>query len=462
MKGNLSLQERAKKFSWGKAWGYALINGGNTLGALFVSYLMYYATDSLFLAAGSISAILAFSRVFDGITDIIAGALIDRTNTKIGKARPYILVGFLYWASILLLFATPVHFSTTAKIVWIFVLYNLNGAVFNTLLGTALPILLKRSVVDENARIKTLTMSGLFVSIAAIVVSVALPMLIAKTNNNPAGWTMMAAAFAVFGCLALLVTFFTCKEYTDEELMELGIIKKGEKQQALKIRDYFVAIKENDQLLIYIIQYAAMMLAMGLFNGAGTYYYAVNLGNLGLMSVVSLVSLAIYPFYPVFPKIIEKVGAIKFTRITLLIGAIGFFARAFCGANIVLLCITSFIAGFLLLGNSLTEKETTIQCMDYVYMKKGIRAEAIYSSLTGFTYKVMMGISSAVMGLILQIAHYDGALDVQPDSALFSINLLFNILPAVIGVICFFGFKKIKVYEMNRQMREEMNAEEAE
>ena len=462
MKKELTLKERAARFSFKNAAGYSLINGGNTLGALFVSYVTYYATDSLFLSAASIGMILAFSRVFDGITDLLAGAVIDRTNTRWGKARPYVLVGFLYWLSVVALFATPTALSDVGKLVWIFINYNLNSAIFGTLVGTSVATLLRRTTIEENARIKTLTMSSLFVSIAAVVVSIALPTLIAKTNNSPEGWRNLAIAFAVVGCIMTAVCFFCCKEYTEEELIELGIIRKGDKEDKPNLKEYIQAITKNKYMVNYIAQYSLAMLAMGFFNGAGTYYFATNLGNLGLMSVVSMISLIMYPLYLVYPKIISKIGPINFTRWCFLIGAAGYIARAFVGGNMVLVCITSFFAGFLLTGINLTGNEIIIQCMDYSYLKNGIRAEAIYSAVGGFTYKVWMGVSSALMGIILGIAHYDGALAVQPASAHFAINFMYNIFPALAGFLLFFTFKTIRVKEENERLRAEMLKEETE
>ena len=461
MKKQLSLQERAHKFSPKTAIGYALQDGTNTLGALLVSYVTYFATDSLFLSATSIGMVLAFSRVFDGITDLIAGALIDKTKTRWGKARPFVLVGFLYWISLLAIFATPASLSDIGKLVWIMITYNLNGAVFNTLIGTAKPVLLRRTTIDDNARIKTLTMTSLLMNVAAVVVSVILPLIIAK-NNTPQGWLMMGVVFAVIGCISTAITFFCCVEYTEEELVELGIIDQNAvNKDKLSLKDSFYAIVKNKYLLIYIVQYIIIMLAMGMFNGAGTYYYSTNLGDLTLMSTVSLVSILSYPLFLVYPKIIEKIGAIRFTRYTLLIGGIGFLALSFVGDNLILLCVTSFLAGFLLVGVNVVGNEIIIQCMDYSYLKNGIRAEGIYSALAGFSYKVAMGVSSAIMGIILGLAHYDGALAVQPESAHIAINAMFNLFPAAVGIIIFFTFKSVKVKEANEKLRAEMLAREA-
>lgn len=459
MKNQLSLQERAQKFSPKNAIGYALQDGTNTLGSLLVSYVTYFATDSLFLSAASIGMVLAFSRVFDGVTDLLAGALIDRTRTRWGKARPFVLVGFLYWISLLAVFATPPQFSDMGKLVWIFITYNLTCSVFNTLIGTSKTVLLKRTTVNGNARIKTLTITSLCVTTASVAVSVLLPLLIAK-NNSPAGWRTLGLGFAILGCISTAITFFCCVKYTEEELAELGVIKEEQgKDSKLSLKDYGRAIIKNKYMLLYIVQYFAAMFAMGMFNGAGTYYYATNLGDLTLMSTVSLVSLLSYPLFLVYPKIISKIGEVAFTRYTFLIGAIGFALRSLVGSNVILLCVTSFFAGFLLTGNSLTEKEIIIQCMDYSYLKNGIRAEAIYSALSGFTYKVAMGISAAVMGFILGFAKYDGAQTVQPVSAHVAINFMFNLLPAIIGFVLFFTFKTIRVKEENQKLREAMQAE---
>ena len=460
MKTQLSLQERAQKFSLKNAIGYALQDGTNTLGALLVSYVTYFATDSLYLSAASIGMVLAFSRVFDGVTDLLAGALIDRTRTRWGKARPFVLVGFFYWISLLAIFSTPEQFSDMGKLVWIFITYNLNASVFNTLIGTSKAVLLKRTTVNDKARIKTLTITSLCVNIAAVVVSVALPLLIAK-NNSPAGWRTLGIGFAILGCISTAITFFCCVEYTEDELAELGMIKEEKgKDSRLSPKDYGRAIVKNKYMMLYIVQYFVAMFAMGMFNGAGTYYYATNLGDLTLMSTVSLVSLLSYPLFLVYPKIISKIGEITFTRYAFLIGAIGFALRSMVGSDKILLCVTSFFAGFLLTGTSLVGNEIIIQCMDYSYLKNGIRAEGIYSALGGFTYKVAMGISAAVMGFIQGLAKYDGAQAVQPASAHMAINFMFNLLPAMIGFVLFFTFKTICVKEENQRLRAEMLAEQ--
>ena len=79
-----------EKFSVKKTVGYCSYKAAGIANSLFISYLSFYATDSLFLATVSIGMVLAFSRVFDGFTDIVAGFIIDKTDTKLGSARPWL------------------------------------------------------------------------------------------------------------------------------------------------------------------------------------------------------------------------------------------------------------------------------------------------------------------------------------------------------------------------------------
>ena len=83
---------------------------GNVVYALLTSFVMIYLTDTIGLNAGVIGVLIAVSKIFDGITDIIFGALIDKTHTKMGKAKPWMLYGFIGCAITLIgVFAIPMN-----------------------------------------------------------------------------------------------------------------------------------------------------------------------------------------------------------------------------------------------------------------------------------------------------------------------------------------------------------------
>ncbi len=107
-----------KKFPVSKkiAWNMPSLTS-NALWGIMAGYLTYYLTQSVLLSSASVGMILMASKVFDGFTDLIAGYIIERTNSKWGKGRPYSLCASIAWIFIILLFSVPSFFSTTGKLV---------------------------------------------------------------------------------------------------------------------------------------------------------------------------------------------------------------------------------------------------------------------------------------------------------------------------------------------------------
>lgn len=90
---------------------------GNVVYALLTSFVMIYLTDTIGLNAGVIGVLIAVSKIFDGITDIIFGTLIDKTHTKMGKAKPWMLYGFIGCAITLIgVFAIPMNMDNFGSV----------------------------------------------------------------------------------------------------------------------------------------------------------------------------------------------------------------------------------------------------------------------------------------------------------------------------------------------------------
>ena len=116
-------EKNEKKVGFGKmlAWNSRAVSQG--IGLMAVGYLSLYCTDTLKLAPGLVGTLLLVSKLLDGVTDIIAGYLVDRTNTKIGRGRPYEFCIIGMWACIWLMFTCPTAFGTVAKCVWVLLMY---------------------------------------------------------------------------------------------------------------------------------------------------------------------------------------------------------------------------------------------------------------------------------------------------------------------------------------------------
>ena len=99
-------------------------------------YLLYYCTTVAGIETAAAVSILSVSKLIDGCTDILMGFIVDRTHTRFGKVRPYLLtMGLPLAVSVVMLFSVPQGLSVHGKLIWIFVCYNLVTTVFYTALN---------------------------------------------------------------------------------------------------------------------------------------------------------------------------------------------------------------------------------------------------------------------------------------------------------------------------------------
>lgn len=119
--------EEKKYLKWYNKIGYGSGDiAGNVVYAFLTAFIMPYLTDSVGLAAGVVGTLIAISKLFDGFTDIFFGTMIDKTRSKMGKAKPWMLYGYIGCAiTLVCCFAVPVSWGITAKYAWFFISYTL-------------------------------------------------------------------------------------------------------------------------------------------------------------------------------------------------------------------------------------------------------------------------------------------------------------------------------------------------
>ena len=117
--------------AWSERIGYG--TGGfafNMINGIIGSFLTIYFTSTVGLNAGIIATIFAISKVFDGISDVIVGRMVDRTKSKLGKGRSWLLrMCIPFGITTMLLFFVPQNFPEMAQYVYIFLMYNIVNAV---------------------------------------------------------------------------------------------------------------------------------------------------------------------------------------------------------------------------------------------------------------------------------------------------------------------------------------------
>lgn len=385
--------------------------------------LSYCLTDSYGLSAALVGMIFLVSRIFDGISDIIAGFIIDRTHTKWGKARPFDLFCIPLWIILILCFSVP-SFQTFGKILWVFLTYNLCQTVCYTFVTVSQTVRVKRSF-EPDMRAKVLSFGGVLAAIMSTAVGIVTPSLIAKYESHPHGWTIIIAMFAIPGIIMTLLQFFLVPEINnEEELVEP------------------VSIKESVKILfsnryIFIVAGAIIMLSMvnTLITTSGTFYFKYVYGDLSALSLVNLTAVIGFLLMLIIPTLTKKFGNRNTMIIAFVIMAAFNILKYFFKVNMIGLALCGAVAGAgLTIGNTLRDL-LVIDCITYGQEKNGSNLEGIYASVKGFADKIALGLGSMLSGLILQLGHYNGNLNVQPASAQTAITFCYAGLPAILSIV---------------------------
>ena len=355
------------------------------------------------MGATLVGTLLLASKIFDGVTDLFVGFIIDATHTKWGKARPYEIFIVFVWGLTVLLFSAP-EMSTTGKAIFVFVLYTLINSVCATFLNGGDAVYLARSIRSEKNRVSVMSFNGGIIMLFSIVISMLLPQLIAGMGSTKEGWTTMALIFAIPCAVIGMFRFIFVKEVVDDNQPS---DQQKEEVQKIPLKQSIKCVFSNKYIM----------------------------GNIGLATLVSIGSMLTPVIMLIFPVLSRKFGTVPILRAGAVLGVVGYGIRILGGTNLVTLTLGSVIGGVAILPVTMMISIYLIDTMDYGEWKTGTRVEGMLASVNSFASKLGSGIASGMVGLIMGLAGYDGSLATQSASALTSIQVLFNYVPLVLMVV---------------------------
>ena len=230
---------------------------------LLLGYLTIYCTDTLKMNPIVVGTLLAVSKVIDGITDLFAGFIVDRTHTKWGKGRPYewCIVGM--WLCTWLMFSASPEWSGVIKGIWIFWMYSLVNAVFYTMLNANGNVYMVRAFKTQDEYVALNTYGGIIPMLTAFAFNIAFPVAMAKIATSPAGWSRLVAVIAV-----PLAAFGMLRFLTIKETHEVEAVSATEK---ISLKDVGMILKHNRY--IYILAIATLVMNFVTNMGINTYYF---------------------------------------------------------------------------------------------------------------------------------------------------------------------------------------------
>ena len=337
-------------------WAWTSRGVSLAINFILIAQLTYYCTDMLGMSATLVGTLLLASKLLDGITDLCVGFIIDRTHTKLGKARPYEIFIVFTWLLTILLFSAP-EIGTVGKAVYVFVLYALINSVCVTFLNGIDAVYLARSIRSEKNRVSVMSFNGGLVMVGSILFSMIMPQLIAGVGTTKIGWTIIAAALGIpLGIIGIL-RFIFVKEVTIETKEEAKEANKIPMKTSIK------CIVHNKYIWIIAGMTLVVQLSTNIGSAVNTYYFKYIMGNIGLASLVSLSGMLTPIIMMLFPMLSRKFGTVKLLQVGAVMGVVGYGIRILGGTNLITLIIGSVLGGIAVLPITMMISIYLIDCI---------------------------------------------------------------------------------------------------
>ena len=419
--------------------------------AMISTYLTIYLTDTIGLAPFFVGNLFLVARVWDAVNDPMMGFVVDNTRTRWGKFRPWILIGTLINAVILvLLFRGPdlQGFALYAYYSVMYILWGMSYTIMDIPYWSMLPSM--SSTKEERDSMSVIP--RIFASSAWLLVG-AFGLAMIKTlgqGNEAKGYASSSVVVAVIFVATILVTVIFARDRSSMEATS------GKKAQRTSLKDAIHVITANDQLKVYIGVVLAYNLVVQLAGGMALYYFKYVTGDEDLFpyftTAASLAEMGALFLFPILSRFMSKKAVFAIASFTPAIGLVALLvAGVVAPANIPLIIICGV---FYKLGSGLTLGATTVMLadvIDYGEVKLGTRNESIVASFQTLLVKTASAVAGWLIGVGLTICGYVENVP-QTAETILGMRILMGVVPSVITVLAFVIY--VKGYKLDGSVLE--------
>lgn len=392
-------------------------------------FIVYFYTDVAGIAAGVVGTIMIITRVCDGIADVTMGVIVDRTKSKYGKARPWILRMCVPFSIMtVIIFAVP-NIGHTGKAIYAFVTYYILNLVFSAIVipyGT-----LNSLITQDQYERSVLNIFRMFLAqVGVIIVSNLTLPLVKSFGGEQSAWVATYTIFAIVAVILFLIVFKTTKE-------RVGVADdKKARTDKLPLKVSIKALLKNKYWAMVFAFFIVYSMGTALWQGSTIYYAQYMLNNKALTGILTMaITVPILIGFLFMPPLFKRFGKRNTVLIGSFISIIGTLIIMSDVRNIYFVIIGAVVRGIgkcPLTGALWAFLPDTIE---YGEWKTGIRNEGLIYSAGSMGQKIGVGLGGALLGWILAWGGYHGGATVQSTSAIFAINCLFLYLPLVTYVL---------------------------
>lgn len=404
--------------------GFGLGAVGKDLIYAFVSgFILYYYNDILGISGTFTGVMMMAARVFDAFNDPLMGVVVEKTNTRFGKFRPWIITGTLTNALILYgMFAMPASITGTKMLVYASVAYVLWGITYTLMdipFWSMIPAITSTGKERENLSVIGRSCASVGYAVPTILTML---LVVRLGSSEREGFKILAAVFAVI----FVITELICITFVKE--------KKVERQKSPTVKEMFSALIRNDQAMVVVVGIIVFNASLYLTTQLGVYFFKYDIGNSDLFSlfgtvggvgqVLSMLSLPILRKRWSSKQILA--GALGIT----IIGYLALFILSMSGVRAIApLAATAFV---IYIGFGLATVLTTVflaDTVDYGEYKTGQRNESVIFSMQTFVVKLASAVSVLIAGVGIDLIGLDETAAVQSAGTLMGLRLLMVALP---------------------------------
>lgn len=433
--------------------GYGAGDAANNLTFSLTSmFLLLYYTDVVGFAATTVGTLFLVVRAFDGFADLFAGRVVDHTNTRWGRFRPYLLFAAVPLLLLNIAVFTVPDLGAVGTLVYAYVTYILFGLAYS-LVNIPYGSLATAMTQDAVERSKLATFRVLGSNIAILVLAVAVSPQIAGSGDLQRSLTITTIALAVVGTGLYLSTFLTSRE------------RVGQSTQTPTLRQTFASAKQNKALLVLCS--SSVVFLVGWFSlQTVTIYYARNvLGSADYYIVLTVVQTAgVFAAALLVPGLVARIGKKRIYQALGAIAVLSGIAVAFVPASVPAIAIVAFgFFGIGLGGVNTVAFALQADTVEYGEWKTGSRTEGATYSIFSFTRKVGQAIGAAVASYTLGLGGYVSGAASQPGTAVTAIKTAAGLVPAAfilaaIAIMFAYPLTEAKFREIVRELAQRRGA----
>lgn len=410
--------------------------------AIISYFLMIYFTDTVGLTPLFVGNLFLVARVWDAFNDPMMGFVVDNTKTKWGKFRPWILIGAILNAIILVfLFRKPAGMTGAPMYIYFSVMYILWGMSY-TIIDIPYWSMLPSLSSTKEERDSMSVIPRIFASLAWLLMGAfALKLVNVFGNGDEAkGYSVLAVCIAVIFVITSIITVVFVKDRSCYET------ESNKKAQKTTIKDALHVIAGNDQLKVFIGVVLCYNLVVQLAGGMAIYYFKYVTQNENLYPIFTTAAqfaeIGALFIFPILSKYLSKKQVFTIASFTPAIGLIGLVVSGFfIPQNVVMIAVCGLLYK---LGSGITLGATTVMLadvIDYGQVKMGTRNESIIASFQTLLVKTASAVSAWLIGVGLTIVGFVQNVE-QTASTIMGMRILMGVIPSVITVLAFIIYAK--------------------